>query len=440
MLQKKIVAVLSVLIALIVSLLVNIVTGGTLIPFGLAWFLLILFAVMAALLAVVSITLQDSNTGQSSAVKQASNTFASSKTQPLSFTRGSRRSFLQGLFTSVSLLAGGTGLVIMGRFLFSTLIFSGSEPRPKNLLFTYKGHSDSVYGVAWSPDGTRIASSSADSTVQVWHARANPSRIYTFEVDSDTVFAAPWSPDEKYIALGGVNSKENAEIWLIDAQTGHAVSLHPTTDEEIYALTWSPHGKYIALGSMGKSIPWHEAFISVWDSVTFHPLYHKKVDETLLLPSAIYTVAWSPDESRIAFGGTNQIVTVCNAVTGKEEATYEEHSDVIEALAWSPNGKYMASGSKDRTVQIWSATTEIQLSVYREHSDTIQAVSWSPNSKYVASGSRDKTVRVWDAATGTTACVYQGHTGIVYTVAWSPDGTLIASAGEDKTVQVWKPF
>src|SRR6266487_4569673 len=267
MLQKKIVAVLSVLIALIVSLLVNIVTGGTLIPFGLAWFLLILFAVMAALLAVVSITLQDSNTGQSSAVKQASNTFASSKTQPLSFTRGSRRSFLQGLFTSVSLLAGGTGLVIMGRFLFSTLIFSGSEPRPKNLLFTYKGHSDSVYGVAWSPDGTRIASSSADSTVQVWHARANPSRIYTFEVDSDTVFAAPWSP----------------------------------------------HGKYIALGSMGKSIPWHEAFISVWDSVTFHPLYHKKVDETLLLPSAIYTVAWSPDESRIAFGGTNQIVTVCNA-------------------------------------------------------------------------------------------------------------------------------
>ncbi len=50
-------------------------------------------------------------------------------------------------------------------------------PRPKptppigTLLLTYQGHKDLVYGVAWSPDGTRIASGSGDNTVQIWDSQ-----------------------------------------------------------------------------------------------------------------------------------------------------------------------------------------------------------------------------------------------------------------------------
>jgi WD40 repeat protein len=36
--------------------------------------------------------------------------------------------------------------------------------------FTHTGHSSYVSAVAWSPDGTRIASGSSDTTVQVWRA------------------------------------------------------------------------------------------------------------------------------------------------------------------------------------------------------------------------------------------------------------------------------
>jgi WD domain, G-beta repeat len=40
----------------------------------------------------------------------------------------------------------------------------------KTIPYTYRGHSKAVHAVAWSPDGKRIASGSADHTVQVWDA------------------------------------------------------------------------------------------------------------------------------------------------------------------------------------------------------------------------------------------------------------------------------
>jgi WD40 repeat protein len=37
-------------------------------------------------------------------------------------------------------------------------------------VYTYNGHSNYVFAIAWAPDDTRIASGSDDSTVQVWQA------------------------------------------------------------------------------------------------------------------------------------------------------------------------------------------------------------------------------------------------------------------------------
>ena len=52
--------------------------------------------------------------------------------------------------------------------------------------YTYSGHSDTVTAVAWSPDGKRIASGSADRSVQILDAR-DGSHDYAYRIHTDRV-------------------------------------------------------------------------------------------------------------------------------------------------------------------------------------------------------------------------------------------------------------
>ena len=64
-------------------------------------------------------------------------------------------------------------------------------------------------------------------------------------------------------------------------------------------------------------------------------------------------------------------------------------------------------------------------------------VAWSPDGTRLATGAEDSTVRVWDLATGAEVVAWHGHTAAGWAVAWSPDGARLARGGDDNTVRVW---
>jgi serine/threonine protein kinase/lipoprotein NlpI len=295
----------------------------------------------------------------------------------------SRRTFVVGL---AGLAAAGTGIALFAASLSS----HPATPTPRSLppgttLLTYKGHSDWVDAVAWSPDGKRIASGSRDETVHVWDA-ANGGHIYTYAGHSDIVWAVVWSPDGRRIASGSTD--HTVQVW--DATTGANVLTYKGHSDRVVAVAWSPDGKRIASGS-GRDIT-------------------LSVDQT---------------------------VQVWDATTGANILTYKDHSDALLAVAWSPDGRRIASGGWDKTVQVWDATTGANVLTYKGHSDRVHAVAWSPDGSRIASASWDGTVQVWDAADGGHVFIYRGHSNFVWAVAWSPDGRRIASGSTDQTVQVW---
>src|SRR6266568_4859592 len=74
-------------------------------------------------------------------------------------------------------------------------------------------------------------------------------------------------------------------------------------------------------------------------------------------PFNLFTVAWSPDGTRLALGGANGAVQIRDATTGALLLALAGHTDSVWDLAWSPDGTRLASASWDHTVQVWEAAT-----------------------------------------------------------------------------------
>ena len=207
--------------------------------------------------------------------------------------------------------------------------------------FTYTGHSDAVSGVAWSPDGQRIASASSDGTVQVWNA-ANGRSLSTYRSGTSEMLTVAWSHNGRYLAAGGADSL--VHIW--NARSNTQLLTYRGHTSVVTGVTWSADDRYLASCDAAGSM-------QVWQATD-----GKQVTTTSSLGSAKGAgqawngVAWSPTGNKVAVAG-NGIVMVQDALTGKNANTYG-NGGLTNSVTWSPDSNSIAFSSGGDTLAIWN--------------------------------------------------------------------------------------
>jgi len=286
---------------------------------------------------------------------------------------------------------------------------------------TLHGHQDSVWSVAWSPDGSKLATASKDNTARIWQA-ATGRELLVLHGHHGAVESVAWSPDGSKLATA---SEDHAtKVW--DAATGRELLTVYGHLGDVMSVAWSPDGSKLATASRDNTA-------KVWDAVTGRELLDLRGHQEQVL-----SVAWSPDGSQLATASSDKTAKVWDAMTGRELMTLRGHQARVERVAWSPDGSQLATASWDRTAKTWDAGTGTELLALRGHQDQVLSVAWSPDGHWLGTASGDGTAKVWDAKTGRELLTARGHDGPVWSLAWSPDSIKFATSGADRTAKVWE--
>jgi dipeptidyl aminopeptidase/acylaminoacyl peptidase len=250
-----------------------------------------------------------------------------------------------------------------------------------------EGHADMVRAVAFRKDGGMLAAGGGlcarKGEVKIWNVESR-SLVRTITGHDDCIYGLAFSPDGKTLAT----SSYDKLIKLWDLETGKEIRTLKDHIDAVYAIEFTPDGKRLVSGAADRSV-------KVWDTASGRRLY--TFSEAT---DGINTVAIDPTGRLVAAGGLDKSVRVWRMDENGGELLHSltAHEDAILKLAWAPDGKTIVSSSADRTLKILHASDLTELRIIPKQSDWAYGVQFSPDGRQLAVGRVDGTLTILDVA------------------------------------------
>lgn len=283
-------------------------------------------------------------------------------------------------------------------------------------------HALEVSGVAYSPDGTRLATNSNDM-VQVWNA-ATGEKISSFLIPFNSG-RIKFSPDGTRLATDIYDKEtEDYSVLLLDAASGGEMLKFSGHTNWIQGFAWSRDGRMLATGSLDTTA-------RVWDAETGQELLtlsgHTNIVETL---------SFDPDGTRLVTGSWDSTVKVWDLMSGEEIYSLTEHTAGTSAL-FSPDGTRIVTWSTDVPAIVWDASIGQKLLTLQGPSDYGQGAITS-DGRYFIKAQQDGKTTIWDLSNGEVLLTIPAHSTTIWDLAVHPTGTHLATISRDGTaVKVW---
>ncbi len=308
-----------------------------------------------------------------------------------------------------------------------------AEPAPRVYL---AGHSAEAWSLAFSPDGSMLASGGDDHQIKLWDV-ATGVELAAVEAHSQTVTGLAFAPAGDLLASVGLDGAW--KIWRIDRGEGGRGAgldsprvLRGEGGAPLRCVAFSADGRWIAAAGETPDVLLNRA--PAFDSPTAVANAHSGM---------IVALAFSKGpENLLASASIDRLFRIWDPETRTPVGVALREAGPLMALAFSPpdegGGTLLAVGGGQRLATILDVRDFALGEPVREHPAVIRALAFSHAGDALATGCDDGRVRICDVAARQVVLALEGHRGRINAVAFSPDDSTLASCSHSGQVVLWK--
>ncbi|MFZ4545757.1 MAG: WD40 repeat domain-containing protein, partial [Saprospiraceae bacterium] len=169
------------------------------------------------------------------------------------------------------------------------------------------------------------------------------------------------------------------------------------------------------------------------------------VDSVQLSTQSLRTFAYSRERNEIAIGSSDRNIYIVDSNTLiLKSVIHDAHQNSVFSVAYSPDSSRLLSGGRDAMLKMWDVEDGFsQLHGLAAHWYTINSIAFHPKGHIFATASRDKTIKIWD----TKGCEllkvidtirYGCHTRSVNSLFWSDFNCWLVSGSDDRSLMIWE--
>ncbi len=219
---------------------------------------------------------------------------------------------------------------------------------------------DTIYGLSFSPDGSRVAIGSSDHTVRVISI-ADEKELVKFDNHGDWVFGTVFSTDGSHF----VSCSRDTALKLVEVDTGSFVDDVNSSNKgygEINAIARHPNEDQVISVGEDRIPRLYRMFRKTRRDVGNTDFNLIRAYEAQA--GSIDAVAFSADGSKFAVGSSAGEARIYNVSDGKRLFSMQGDTVGIFALTFHPDGSQLATGGFDGKIRIFDANSGQQLKIF----------------------------------------------------------------------------